>query len=906
MKSDTPEWRWLEKGLADRIATDFVQNKAMTVVARDEMQVLAEKMKWVPEMAVGSAPAADQLRKTLRITHVVTGVYTLAEGRLKIVGQIVDLDTRAEVARREVAGKPEDALELQRQLSAEILTWFVKQPPAQVLEGLPVWTRSLPAARALYEGLDLYDQGRYGEAWLEFRQASRADPTYLEAQYWVGKMYYFMNRYEHARRTMEKFVYLDAVHPRLGDALVEYVHSYESSSPPPEVLLALYDQLSRRFPWAEISDTVPGSRQGKCQSLDWFTYRKAQLLGQIGRHKEAAALVGRGLDGMSGLALGASPRLLNLMEDYALTGAQPDPAVLFDPQRTRKVLAFKAGDESLTWTLPEPERILGKNNRGIDKWALGDTSAAEITLGLAAPDGYVFKSLRFFPLVEGDEVDAEVSLYALGTYVGFTPCQPPQAARLKAAPGAGVSCDRVPRTGILFAKCKVAVVGPQGGPVTVKGCRVAPTLEKVGDCGAIDLACEDTSSFRAEVDGLFARWLPGTIGLLTPGKHQVTLRPVEANAATKEWTTTVTVHAGQVTRVMGRLPPAEDGPFAAWTTTLVGRGYAGYDLGARNSGGAPTVYAEAGALHLVWSHSGDLWTSMSTDGKTFTPATRLPLPVSTGWSEVSPRLLRDEAGRFVLTFLSNRGAPHKLTLYLCWSRDFSHWSAPVQVSDQTMGGYDILQDDRGRLLVACTSPQGITVLASRDGLAWGPLSVIPCRKGFRYALDVAALQRADGRYEVFVTEGLYSSPDQRAAGETSRLLRYVSGDGLQWPAAEVLADFGQADRGGICGVHAGGRSLLARYVYDSLNVTSSMVLFTERADGSWQESEPIRGVPAGRASLAFHPRWGFLLAALTPEGHEWFPHPSVGPFLMRGPSLTAPIAVRPAAAQPGVLKPGKE
>jgi hypothetical protein len=159
---------------------------------------------------------------------------------------------------------------------------------------------------------------------------------------------------------------------------------------------------------------------------------------------------------------------------------------------------------------------------------------------------------------------------------------------------------------------------------------------------------------------------------------------------------------------------------------------------------------------------------------------------------------------------------------------------------------------------------------------------------------------------VFVTEGLYSSPDQRAAGETSRLLRYVSGDGLQWPPAEVLADFGQADRGGICGVHAGGRSLLARYVYDSLNVTSSMVLFTERADGSWQESEPIRGVPAGRASLAFHPRWGFLLAALTPEGHEWFPHPSVGPFLMRGPSLTAPIAVRPAAAQPGVLKPGKE
>jgi len=25
MKSDTPDWKWLEKGLADRIATDFVR-----------------------------------------------------------------------------------------------------------------------------------------------------------------------------------------------------------------------------------------------------------------------------------------------------------------------------------------------------------------------------------------------------------------------------------------------------------------------------------------------------------------------------------------------------------------------------------------------------------------------------------------------------------------------------------------------------------------------------------------------------------------------------------------------------------------------------------------------------------------------------------------------------------------
>jgi len=29
MKSDTPDWKWLEKGLADRIATDFVQERTL-------------------------------------------------------------------------------------------------------------------------------------------------------------------------------------------------------------------------------------------------------------------------------------------------------------------------------------------------------------------------------------------------------------------------------------------------------------------------------------------------------------------------------------------------------------------------------------------------------------------------------------------------------------------------------------------------------------------------------------------------------------------------------------------------------------------------------------------------------------------------------------------------------------
>jgi len=252
MTSDTPEWRWLEKGLSDRIATDFAQDRSQTVIARDEMQLLAQQMAWVPEMATTDAARMGEIRKQLKIAHLVTGVYEVAGDQIRLTGQVVEVEGRQEVARKEIAGPAAEVLDLQRRLSAELLSWFSKKPPAQILATLPVWTRSLPAAKALYEGMDLYDQGRYAEGWLKFRQAAREDPDYIEALYWVGKMYYFMNRYEHARRALEQFVYLEGVHPRVGDAVVEYAHTYERLNAPAAALLEMYDRLGRRYPEAKV------------------------------------------------------------------------------------------------------------------------------------------------------------------------------------------------------------------------------------------------------------------------------------------------------------------------------------------------------------------------------------------------------------------------------------------------------------------------------------------------------------------------------------------------------------------------------------------------------------------------------------------------------------------------------
>lgn len=97
MTSDSLDWRWLEKGLADRIATDFVQAQGLSVIARDEMQLVAQKMNWVPEMATTDAARMGEIQKALKIEQLISGVYAVADDRIRITGQIVDVESRMEL-----------------------------------------------------------------------------------------------------------------------------------------------------------------------------------------------------------------------------------------------------------------------------------------------------------------------------------------------------------------------------------------------------------------------------------------------------------------------------------------------------------------------------------------------------------------------------------------------------------------------------------------------------------------------------------------------------------------------------------------------------------------------------------------------------------------------------------------
>jgi hypothetical protein len=99
-------------------------------------------------------------------------------------------------------------------------------------------------------------------------------------------------------------------------------------------------------------------------------------------------------------------------------------------------------------------------------------------------------------------------------------------------------------------------------------------------------------------------------------------------------------------------------------------------------------------------------------------------------------------------------------------------------------------------------------------------------------------------------------------------------------------------------VQQGGRSVVLAHTSGRPATKARSVVLAEQADGTWKASDVIPGVPAGRAALAFHPRWGTVLAFRAPRGREYQVYqPSFGPYVWRGPGLDRIGKKGPAPAE---------
>ena len=896
MRSETPKWTWAEKGFADQITTDFTRSRQLAVIARDEMQLLASKLRWVPEMAADRA-VTDEIRKAMKIDFLVSGFYTVTGDEIEVVAQVVNVETRKEVARKTLAGKTGQVLDLQKRLSAELLGWFLGEPAEKILPQLPVWSRSIDATRGLYEGIDLYDQGRYEEAWLKFRQARRSDPAFLEAHYWVGRMYYFLDRYEHARRAFEEFVYRAPPHPRMGDAIKEYVHTWEKSGAPPETLLKLYEGLIRRHPWAAVFNEMGIDYPITCRV--WLRTRSGQLLGWMGRHEEATAQASAALAELH-RTLGFYWRfegwahvvaIRNAYLHNQLTGRVSAPPGLqesFAMYQDLHVLRFDKQGQALL-------RLRGPMGPALRQRPDGRLYVSENFWPnlLLAPDGYSFRKVMLYPVIEGPggKADCRLAMYDRSD-VGELPA----VATAKACEE-GFAFDDVPRTGLLRAVIRyIPASADPKSRFQVVALRGKAELDKLQRPGSLRVTCPNATGFVVRVDGRYGRRGPGVIGPLDEGTYGLQFSPDRGGTCYGEHRTQVAVRAGRTTAVEVSLPWAADSPWASWSPgVLVGRHHLRASASLQPSLDAPCLLAERDGVRIIWAHMGDLWSAASTDGRTFSRPAKLEMPISSGWMEGEPRCIRDESGRYILAFRSDREARHQERVYVCWSRDFEHFSRPVMPVDRTVGRFDIIQDQGGRYLWADRADRKVTVLVSTDAYRWRKLGEIAFDA---LAGEMRLAQRSDGRYELFVFVATDPRKVLGRAGQM-RLWRYLSRDGAEWKRDRSIDSSGfMHGASPVSVMHVDGRTLVA-WFGGHVDFTSRFHLNRERADGAWERSAAGAGVPSALGAMAYHHRWGYLVAWQVAPTRLFLVEPS-GPYLIRGDSVEAFFAParKPAAPPP--------
>ncbi len=85
---------------------------------------------------------------------------------------IVDAVSGKQQHTARAAGPTTEVLNLQKKLAAELADVLKGNKPGTLDPALlPRWTESLSASQLLYQGIDLFDQGQYLEAWGLFRRA---------------------------------------------------------------------------------------------------------------------------------------------------------------------------------------------------------------------------------------------------------------------------------------------------------------------------------------------------------------------------------------------------------------------------------------------------------------------------------------------------------------------------------------------------------------------------------------------------------------------------------------------------------------------------------------------------------------------------------------------------------------
>ncbi len=894
MAGDTPEWKWLEKGIADMVTNDLIQ-AGYPVVARDEMQATAMAVDWEAQEMVekmGSYPLA-QIKDAIKIDLLISGVYQIEVEKeaISFHYQIIDMETSDLIKTQKVTGKLKDILGLRRQLSAAITTFLEDGQEVDFSDFRAVpWSENVDALRAHYEGIDLFDAGRYSEAWLKFRQATRAYPDFADAQYWQGKMQYFLDRYDHARLDLESFLDYYSDHPLAGAAVREYCHTFESQNPETEELLELYREVGSKY---------ASSRQqigGRDYSMsDWTTWRSMKLLASRGQLKESWEIAKNNTDAMS-----LRPGLFwSEIYSKAYGSQTADPEVFHSMKEESRSLEILHFDEGQTTLVDEEWRWARRQNNDYVRYLV------------TAPKGKLFDSMRVWPISsKGINMVVQVNISQVkrgDIYISKSQSPPVHISKVD---GLFVpSLAEVPFIDISLDG--YSGFWPYDKEVSLDGIKIEATFKDIPEeWGSLEISSPNCDDYRV-ISGTanLLRGCSGRVDYMKPGKHRVRFVPFSRQRWPMRFRETtevvyapvekiIEIKAGETTRVSVEFPWSDIDRWEGWQTATVDAPKSAeldLQLAAQLPEHDPCILMEDDRIRLIWSEAGDLWTCESNDGQTFTNRRKLGLPISSAWNEYRPRCRLDQNGRYVLGFMSDRNKDRVATLYLAWSRDFENWTSPKQVRDRYVTDYDLMSDPKtNKILIAETADNEITIWEPDDHFQWQQKAAVTFEDDMRQVRLLPP--NGNGQYEMIAVQHgeWWVDPIKRGYGpRIHHLSRWLSPDLKAWKEdRDFQTKLAFEARFGMDALRdRDGKTIACRFGTSNTDFRSSrgqMIWYDH--ENTVQRSMKFSSIVSHDGTFAWHPKWGAYFCWFSASSRR--EHRPVGPLVIHGDDFS-PFMARP-------------
>lgn len=206
---DKGEEEWLGKALSDMVARKLAENDGFDVLERDKLQSFLKEME-LQQSGFTDEKMLQRLGSLAKVDSVLYGNYAEDGGAVTLNLLEMDVATQKILHRAEASGKAGSLPEAAGDLVVAYLTARGETPDAAQLENIRFRaTDSQPAVKHFYEGLTLYDAGRYEDAYGRFLQAANQDGKYHEARLWAGRMLEYTGQTEQAVMAYRK-LYDDA------------------------------------------------------------------------------------------------------------------------------------------------------------------------------------------------------------------------------------------------------------------------------------------------------------------------------------------------------------------------------------------------------------------------------------------------------------------------------------------------------------------------------------------------------------------------------------------------------------------------------------------------------------------------------------------------------------------------